>query len=276
MNIARHEPSRRCEARPLAGFTLIELLVVIGIIAVLASLLLPALSEAKSKANSIKCRSNLRQLGLELMLYVTDHDAYPAGGYVDKNLIGAGKVTTSIDDWVQWQAPEQQGIQRCPSLARRPNTQSSGMLLSINPGSISYGYNGEGYITSGPRTEIRGLAGVPLDNGFRRVSESEVLVPSDMIALGDSFALLPQDRSGLPMDTVVESIGLSRSEISGSNSPGVSEAVKRASARHRNRGHVVFCDGHVVAMPFRRLFLERDDASLGQWNRDHEPHRASP
>src|SRR5512140_253543 len=89
--------SRRAQASPFGrgAFTLIELLVVIGIIAILASLLLPALSKAKAAGQSAVCKSNLRQIGIALSLYVTEYQKYPLGAVNESS--GGGTVLSLWD-----------------------------------------------------------------------------------------------------------------------------------------------------------------------------------
>ena len=230
-----------------AAFTLVELLVVVAVIAILASLLLTVLPQAKSAAYRARCQSNLRQLGLALRFYVDDQGFFPTD---DTFQHSAWKYSLSHYLGPNYAPNGPDSLLSCPK-AGTPAVART------------YGYNGLGF---GPNL---GLFGSPKEDGtgFTPVRESEVLAPAEMIAIGDGFIKTAGGQVLAPSDLLL------RIEQSVSASPEALQFWARAaSVRHNDQANIAFCDGHVELIQNKKLFLDDSDDALRRWNKDNRPH----
>ena len=244
-----------------AALTLTELLVVIGITGILTALLLTAISQAKARAQRIRCVNNLHQFGVAIQNFVAANNAYPsvyAGTNSDNpgtwmgQLEGGGFDKAKLDNSVL-----DKGVWRCPSAIFPADYYPSSVTAEYrsNFPPLSYGYNLFGVSATTwrtnqlYRTNALGLYGHYLPHSIKPITESEVVCPSDMMAMGDVIA--------------------------GGNfmrEPDLAKS-KAASIRHQEKFNVVFCDGHVESPTLQFLFADTSDAALSRWNRDHQPHR---
>lgn len=232
------------------AFTLVELLVVISIIAVLAAMLLPALSKARQASYAVGCKSNLRQIGIALRVYLNDFGAYPAED-ADPNARSALMLPLypylSPNGW-RTNAHCQMA---CPAFSR------------LNSYGCSYGYNVEGWCDCGVNGE-RGLGGhwsgdvrangIPI---MRPTKDAEVVKPCEMIALGDSLLYTLDD-----------------GQLFGDATFAGDEALlhyREGNLRHTGRKfNVLYCDSHVQIRSFWDIFSYTPEV-WRQWHFDNRP-----
>ncbi len=275
-------PVQLTKERHHGGFTLIELLVVIGIIALLASLLLPALHRGKVAALSAVCKSNLRQWGLGIRMYADDFNGYPLnwaiGRNSDETFWYARLQRYTGGRWPEFDVrtkafEPRKNVTVCPSFSRLPT-------IFYNPYLGSYGYNGTGIGGFGLiRSTDISIDMLALLSTNPMIKENEIVNPASMIAMGDAIIMwVPLKTMGDYRLTPIYSwgdygmwheVGLPKWV---GNVGDVLNLAALTKKRHGGRFNVLFCDGHVENLRPQELFDVRKDEVLKLWNRDNIPH----
>ncbi len=223
------------------AFTLIELLVVIAIIAILAAMLLPALSQAKTKAYTTKCKSNLHQMGLAVSMYVQE----ARGQYPYYQWIPSAQV--SIPPYRHWQdalAPYY-SLRWTNSSYHCPGYRG-GIFGGPTWGTWigSYAYNCYGAARSfGAQPNVKVGFGFHFSREGSAVSESQLMQPSEMITVTDSAAAEQFNLFGGSFAGVDDNDGW---PVTNTADP-FSHIIQRPPQHGRNF-NILFCDGHVAEM----------------------------
>jgi len=128
--------------RPASGFTLIELLVVIAIIAILAAILFPVFAQAREKARQASCLSNMKQIGLSLIMYVQDYDETFPNGRTSPTDSAAQLAAHYGQGWGAEVYPYVKNAQvyKCPDDATT-TVAANGANPALTPVSYLYNYN---------------------------------------------------------------------------------------------------------------------------------------
>lgn len=235
--MSRKLPELRGVQRPSGHFTLIELLVVIAIIAILASMLLPALSSARQKARAAQCTSNLRQVMLGFLMYTDDNDNCIPPLYLKTagNNYDAAWIYTVLDT-VDVKRYVARRLVICPEMS------SKRMMDVINAKSDNAALMGSMI----DRVQY-GVCGRFFSNGFTKPYESsfrmyKVKSPSVKYFITDTR---------LNQNDARDSYGRAYFSDDGSNGA--------VAVRHTKRVNMAYADGHVDSIRPTNLLRPHDD-----------------
>jgi prepilin-type N-terminal cleavage/methylation domain-containing protein/prepilin-type processing-associated H-X9-DG protein len=222
--------------RPRRAFTLIELLVVIAIIAILAAILFPVFAQARDKARQVSCMSNMKQLGLAVLMYAQDHDERMPS-------VHWGAYFVAVQPYMRndqvWSCPSVSGfysIRNCFFEGDRAGCENrvlATLRIGIATNGDAFGGSGGGW---GP---TRSVAGIEAPAETIMLIENDVMEPA-------SGAPPPPPKIAWTAQFVYSACLDSRQAMWNSRwGASPSSPQGRLGAKHQKGANFAYLDGHV-------------------------------